>query len=233
MLFSYQRRCQRLLRDQRVQLINPEDLTRYINEARGQVAGEGQCLLSVGTFPVVSPNQVYAFHNITLTPVGLGGVLNVRTLWYNVGGGRAWITPRPWPWFSLYELNTVTAPQGPPKVWSQYGPGANGSLYISPAPDQAYTVEADCVCFPANLENDTDFELIPYLWTDAVVYYATALAMRSMQHPDTDKMFQLHREYLAVARASATPSVLPTNYAQVPNPVQTNQLGMAPQRGGQ
>ena len=40
MLFQYQQQTQRLIRDTRQELVNPDDLVTFINEARGQLAGE-------------------------------------------------------------------------------------------------------------------------------------------------------------------------------------------------
>ena len=73
-----------------------------------------------------------------------------------MGTGQLWIRPRPWPWFSLYELSNPVPSQGPPKVWAQYGQGASGTIYISPLPDIAYTVQADCICYPSPLATDLD-----------------------------------------------------------------------------
>jgi hypothetical protein len=263
MLFTYMRRVQRYLKDQRVQIIPPADLIDFINEARGQLAGEAECLPVLASIALQPNVQVYPFSSIVLpstgiplidsggnylldstgntlyssggggTMNGLGGILNVRTLWYSVGQGQKWIRPRPWPWFTLYELNNPVPTLGPPQKWAQYGQGNAGTIYISPVPDIGYIVPVDCVAYPVPLVDDTTIEAIPYLWTDAVPYYAAYLAMLSQQSggatAEADKMFERYQKYVQRAREGATSSVLPTLYSQVPSPVRANQLGMQSQ----
>ena len=60
-LFEYMRRTQRILRDQRVQIINPSDLIAFINEARGQIAGEAECILRLALFR--SPRRPRSIHS--------------------------------------------------------------------------------------------------------------------------------------------------------------------------
>lgn len=238
MLFAYQQMTQRFIRDAKQELVNPDDLVTFINEARGQLAGEADCIVHVGTLALTSPTQVYPFSAIALGVTGIAGPLKVRTLWYGVASGQLWIRPRPWPWFSLYELSNPVPSQGPPKVWAQYGQGASGTIYVSPLPDTGYSVQADCICYPSPLALDTDPEVIPYQWTDAIPYYAAYLAMLSMETPaalqEADKMFGRYQEYVARARRAATSPVMPGIYAQSPNVTRAGQLGMsAPARGAQ
>lgn len=237
-LFDYMQQAQLLIRDARQELVNPTDLITYINQARGQLAGEAQCVVDVGTLSLVAAQQVYRFDSILTGGNGISFPINVRTMWYGVGTGQVWIRPRPWPWFSLYQLNNPAPTPGPPKIWSQYAQGVKGTFYVAPVPDQAYSILADCICYPDPLAADTDFEAIPYLWTDAIPFYAAYLALLTMQTQsaaaEADKMFGKYQEYVARARQAATPPVLPTIYAQSPNPVRAGQLGMTTQpRGGQ
>ena len=157
------------------------------------------------------------------------------TLWYQVAADeRIWIAPRPWPWFSIYNLKSPAIPSGPPAEWSQYGPGTTGSVYLSPLPDQSYTIIADSVCYPSPLVTDSDLEVLPGLWTDAVPYYAAYLALLSMETPlalqAADKMYQRYQEYVMRGRLAATSDILPRNYQQS-SPMPANQLA-APTRGG-
>jgi hypothetical protein len=238
MLFDYSRRVQKLIRDTRSQIINPSDIFEYINEARNQIAGEAECIRYIGTLTLSAGTNVYPFSSIVLTggtAAGIQGVLNVRQAWYGVASGQRWFHPRPFEWFALYELNNPVPTTGPPNVWAQFAQGVNGSLYVSPYPDTTYTVPLDCVCYPVPLTTDTTVEAIPLLWTYAVPYYATYLAMMSMETGEntqnSERMFAKYKEYVQRARVAATPSVMPTIYSQVPSPVRANQLGEA-QRGG-
>jgi hypothetical protein len=218
-------------------------LTTYINSARNQLAGEAKCIRYMGTLALTAGTQVYPYSAIALaggTAAGIAGVLDVETLWYQVGVGQKWIRPRPWPWFSLFELNNPVPVGGPPKVWAQYGQGASaqasplpvggGSLYVSPPPDFAYAVNVDCVCYPIALVNDTTAEALPFLWTDAIPYFAAYLALLSAQTgirtQEALGMYKLYSEFVDRARKASTPMVLPSINPQVPNPTRQNQLGV-------
>lgn len=211
-------------------------LTGFINTARGQLAGMAECIRFMGTLTTAPSVRVYPFSAISLSgSTGIQGILNVRSLWYLVGVGQKFVSSRPFEWFSLYELGKVVPPVGPPAIWAQFGQGANGTIYVSPLPDIAYTQPADCVCFPIPLVDDTTIEAIPYLWTDAVPYYAAYLALMSSQTgarlAQAKEMLNMFNEFVGRARAAATPSIMPTNFAQVPNPMRPNQLGMSSQKG--
>ncbi len=266
-------------------LYSDSDLTTYINLARGQVAGEGQCIRQYTTAPVVQGQRQVLFSAISPFGPGIAGVINVRTIWRTIPSGIApgnlvviwttasgavmnwvtatgapmtwtipdvivsfsgqvWMTPRSFEWFSLYELNNAAREQGPPTKWAQLGQGAGnapygtvggGSFWIDPEPDGNYTLAMDAVCYPANLVDDTTPEAIPYLWTDAVPYYAAYMAYLSSQSParqaDALRMFQIYQEFAARARRFSTPGVLPGQNPQQPDPVMVGRLGLAPQRG--
>lgn len=213
-----------------VKLYDPALLTLYINQARGQLAGDSQAIKRLGTLPLTagSPGP-YPFNSITLISApDVSGVLNVRQAWYLVGSGQIWFRSRPWPWYSIYHLNSAAPDQGPPKEWAQYGEGESGSIYVGPQPDQAYTVSVDCVCFPDDLIDDTTPETIPAPWVIAIPYYAAYLALLSSQTStrvqDAEVMFQLYEKFVARARQFSTPDIIPGNFPQQPNPTRQNQL---------
>lgn len=207
-------------------------ITQYINQARDWVAGDSQSIKALGTYSVTVGSQgPYPFSGITLTTsTGIEGVLNVRQQWYEVGTGQLWFRGRSWPWFSVYEFNTAAPRQSVPKTWAQYGEGESGTIYISPQPDQAYVIQADCICIPIDLVDDSTVEVLPAPWTIAVPYYAAYLALLSAQTgarvQDAGRMLQLYQQFAAGARAQATPDVMPTNYPQQKSPVRDNQLGV-------
>lgn len=239
-LTAYLAQVQRLLQNPAApnDLYSDADLTIYINEARQQLAAESESIVILGTLAVSALNiGPYAFTAINLLgAVGVSRVLNVQTTWYSVGDGKKWIRPRPWPWFSLYELNNPVPMGGEPQVWSQYGQGVNGSVYFSPIPDIAYTVTCDTVCLPVDLVDDTTPEAIPALWTNAVQYYAAYVALLGSQTgarmQEAQEYFKLYEQFVNRARAFATPGITPTIYRQVPNPMREGQLGQQSKAGG-
>jgi len=213
------------------------NLTTYINTARGQLCGEAECVVYMGALALTPGVQTYSFSAITFSAssavTGLQGPLNIRTAWRNVASGLAWMRPRPFPWFSLYELNQAVPIPGPPVIWAQYGQGATGTIFVSPVPDAAYTLVLDTVCYPIPLVDDTTVEAIPYMWTDAIPFFAAFYALLGAQtvarDADADKMFQRYQQFVQRARSASTPSVLSGIYDQQPSIVRQGQLG---QQGG-
>lgn len=222
-------------------------LTRFINISRGQCAGEGECIRALGTLACVVGQRNYNFSAINLgvaATTGIQGAIHVRRVSVNIGDGQKWLTPRPWEWFELYHLNNVVPANGEPAVWTQYkqgaatpqagGSGATGSLYIDPPPDDTYTLSLDCVCFPIALVDDTTVEAIPYLWTDAVpffaAYYAFLSSQTSARQADAERMYQHYQTFLERARKSSNPSLLRWMYQQSTDPTQMNKIGLKPQQ---
>lgn len=264
MLTAYLTRTQQLLQYPVAgqQLYSTADLTSWINEARGQTAGEGECIRVMGTLSTVVGQQSYNFSAINTGVAatnGVQGTIHVRTLHYGVASGQKRVTSRNWEWFSLYQLNNPVPASGPPTTWAQYGQGSagigsitgvgagtlsSGSFYLYPIPDLAYTIYMDCVCYPQALAADTDVEAIPYLWTDAVPYYAAFLALDSSQTEaraqDAQRRFQQYSQFVQRARAFANPAVLPWQYQQSTDPARMAKYGLrqapsggaGPQGGG-
>ncbi len=145
--------------------------------------------------------------------------------------GATYVRPRAWEWFHLYYLSQTVPTAGPPEVFAQYGQGANGTLWFN-LPDFPYVVSLDTVCYPMNLVDDSTYEVLPYLWTDAVPYYAAWLGMQNEQRQgDADKMMERYKELMGRARAASTPSVLPGIYQQQPDPFISNRLGISQGKG--
>ena len=248
MLDSYLARTQRLLQNPAAPtaLYSDADLTLYINIARGQLAGEAECVRLLGTIDTVADQQAYDFSGIDTgvsATNGIDGVINVAQAWYTVGTGRKWIAPKPWPWFSLYTYNNPV-PQGTyPQTWSQYGQGAapgatgsvnGGSFYIN-TPDQVYPLILDCVCYPIELVDDTTKEAIPYLWTDAVPFFAAYFALLSAQNnarmADAERYFNMYTQFVERARKASNPSINRWMYAQSGDPAQAAKMQVQ-SRGG-
>ena len=132
---------------------------------------------------------------------------------------------------------------GPPAHWAQYAQGsatpvsgssATGSFFIWPPPDNIYTLNCDCECYPITLANDSTVEAIPFLWTDAVpffaAYYAFLTSQTGARYGDADRMYNYYKEFLSRARSAANPDVLTSQYEQAPDPTIINKLGVS-QRG--
>lgn len=216
-------------------------LDNWINIARGQLAGEGECIRAIGTIPTVANQSAYKFANInfgTSSVTGIQGAINVRRISYNSGSGTQWIPSRPWEWFDLFNLNSTAPVAGPPTVWAQYAQGgapqatggtpASGSFYIN-VPDTVYTLNCDCVCYPIPLATDMTIEALPYLWTDAVPFFAAYYAFLSSQTgaraADAERMYGYYKEFMNRARTAANPAVNRYQFEQSSDPVIVAKLG--------
>jgi hypothetical protein len=222
-LFTYMRRVQRYVRDERVQMISPADLIYFINEARNQIAGEADCCRYILTMATVANQRSYNFTDVSLAPVpGADAILNVRTMWVKNSTGQTYIQPKTYEQFSLFNLNTSTPQSGSPTVWAQYGQGSYGTISFDPIPSSVFTVNMDCSLSPISLAADTDPEIVPFMWTEAVAYYATYLVLTSMtagmNSPESDAMYKRYETYVAKARHAATPATVPWLFEQVPVP---------------
>jgi hypothetical protein len=214
-------------------LYDPAALTVYINTARNQIAGEGECIRFLGTVNTTVGNRVYNFSSINTgvsATNGILGPLNVRSVLYAVGSGQKWMRPRPWEWFQFYAQNNPVPPTGPPARWSVYGQGATGSFYIDPLPNFVYVMTCDCVCLPIPLVNDSTVEAIPPLWQDAVSYFAAYLALLSAQSgarsADANRMMERFEFFMQRARQFSNPSVTRHIYDQAKDPTRGNKLGI-------
>lgn len=248
MLTQYITQTQRLLQNPApaTGLYSTAAVTEYINIARKQLAGEGECIRRIGTIDTVAGQRAYSFADIDIgvaATTGIAGVFNVRRINYAVGDGQAYVTPRPWEWFDQYCLNNPVPLSGDlgtryPQTWSQYGqgggaptdgPSQSGSFYIDPIPDNVYTLYCDCVCYPVSLEDDDTPEAIPYIFTDAVPFFAAWYALLSTQtqarRADAEAFYSYYQEFLQRARKIANPSVLGWQYEQAPDPAQQGKAG--------
>lgn len=239
MLTAYLTRTQQLLQNPpaSTQLYPTSDLTAFINSARGQLAGETECVRVYATLALAAAARSAAFTSASFgSTTGISGIFALRGATISLASGQVWLRPRPFPWFQLYHLNNPIPPSGIPTVYSQFGQGVSGSIYVDPLPDQAYTLNLDAVCQPVNLGDDTTPEAIPYPYTDAVPYYAAYLALTSAQRTsDAHEMWQQYQTFASRARSMSNSAVNPGQYPQSGNPVRAGQLGIQAQvaRGAQ
>lgn len=256
MLTSYLNTTKLLLQNPAapVGLYSDANLTAFINTGRAQLAGEAECCRYLATFTTTIANRVYFYSGLntgTASVSGLSGALNVRALRYAVGDGYQWIRPRSWPWFDFYKMNNPVPGSGAPEVWAQFGQGGAGAgsitgvgggsmtpgnLFLDPIPDLAYVITADCTCYPQTLAADADVEAIPYMFTEAVPYYAAYLALLSAQNnarmADAQRYFEMYKMFVDRARHAANPSVNRYLYEQSQDPSQINKLGIQKSVGG-
>ena len=220
-------------------LYSTSDIDRWINIARGQLAGEAECIRIMGTVDTVVSQQPYNFSDLNIgTPASTGveGVIKINRVQYAVASGYRWVAPRAWPWFDLYVLNNPVPQPGVPTQWCQFQQGAapsangqagGGSFYIN-IPDNAYQLNCSCVAYPIPLVDDTTVEAIPYLWTDAVPFLAACYALWSAQNnarqADAERYFNTYTKFVERARQASNPSVNRWMYSQAGDPAQAAKM---------
>jgi hypothetical protein len=236
-------------------LYSTADLTSWINQARGQIAGETECCRYLGNLTTNLNVRNYNFSQISLglsATTGLAGVINARQMLYAVASGYQWIRPRPWSWYWLFKLNNPVPQQGAPQVWSQFSQGGSGSgsitgigsgsmtsgsFYLDPPPDLTYVLLIDCSCYPNALAADTDVEAIPYLYTDAIPYFAAYLALMSAQSStrldQAQRLFDLYKMFAQRADQASAPNVNRYIYERQSDPTVINKLGVQKSAGGE
>lgn len=220
-----------------IPLLTTAQLTQFINLARGQVAGQAECVPAIGEIVTTPGTTGYAFTAIQFSSTDapmIQGAISIRMINLVTATGQKRLTMRDWPWFNNYVIAKPVETQGPPKVWTQYRQGSAGVIFIN-IPDQAYELAVDAVCYPIDLAGTAgEVDAIPYLWSDAVPFYAAYYAYMAFQRQaDADHMYQRFQEMMGRARTAVTPSVLSTSYPQGPDPMLPNRLGVHPaaQRG--
>lgn len=240
MLNTYLLRTQQLLQNPPApsNLYATGDLTSYINVARGQLAGESKCIRAIGTISTVASQRSYNFSGVSVSSVpGVAGVINIRSIQFGIADGQKWVNARGWTWFNYYHLNNPEPQKGQPATWSQLGQGVSGTFYLDPIPDTIYPLFCDVIGYPIPLVDDTTVEAIPYLWTDAVPYFAAYLAYLSAQSParqnDAARMFEHYQTFVERGRQAATPDVGSTMYPQNRDPAQLSKLGLSPKQSAQ
>lgn len=132
-------------------------------------------------------------------------VLNINVFW---GNSRYPLSYLPWTQFNAqlrYWQNYI----GRPVAFSVFG---QNQIYISPVPDQAYTIEIDTTILPTALVTGTDVDTIIDPYTTPVAYYAAYTAKFKEQSYGESEIY--YQQYVNKVR-----SVLNTTFTRrLPDP---------------
>ena len=125
-------------------------------------------LNGTATLQYAGPSEVI---NYSCLPQGVLtlDVVNVNLFW---GNTRVPMRYLPWTQFNS-ELRFWQNYIGRPIAFSTFG---QGQFYMSPVPDQVYTIELDTIILPTTLVYSTDTDTIQYPYSDPVAYYAAYTA---------------------------------------------------------
>ncbi len=211
-LNAYVSAVQTLLHDPNAQFYPVAVLEGFINEARQQVALEGECINGLGTLTTVVGTQLY--QNVVVTapavPTGIEKLITPKSVSLvgtpNPNGGLLTLENRNWDWFNFYWLGFAAPPPGSPAAWCPRQLGKGGSFYIAPLPNDLYPLQVDGVWSPLDLTDDATAEAIPYPWTDAIQFYTLFLAYTDSQRKaDAASALALYEQMMQRARGIVTP----------------------------
>jgi len=148
--------------------------------------------------------EKYLFSDIDLSGnPGCQSVYAVRGMAIIYSGYRYSVEAIAWSRYQIYRAYPYQY-QYVPALLSQYGQGVNGSYFVYPIPSQSLQAELDCQCLPSDLIDDQSFEAIPAPWTDAVPYFAAALAFQELQNYNAARYMQDQYEKFALTYSQFT-----------------------------
>jgi hypothetical protein len=135
-------------------------------------------------------------------------ILNINVFW---GNSRYPLSYMSWTQFNAqlrYWQNYI----GRPVAFSVFG---QNQIYISPVPDQVYTIEVDTTVLPLPLVNGAEVDTIIDPYTTPVAYYASYTAKFKEQSYGESEIF--YQQYVSKVR-----SVLNTTFTRrMPDPYST------------
>lgn len=184
------------------------------------ISGDGTGAAAAATLTAAvqtTPNQeVYpfsAFNTFVQQTPGVASILAVRQIAVYWGALKPALQYMPWTKFNAllraYSINISNFPS----VFSQYGQGQSGSVYVWPVPSQQLGMDWDCTCVPIDLTSDATVEAIPDPWTEAVPYRAAHLALLySQRTQDAVQMDEFYKDKLRVSRANSQRTMVPSWY---------------------
>jgi hypothetical protein len=237
MLSQYQSDTRNLLNDSQGSFFQDVTLTNYINRSRRRIAAASGCLRVIPPGTQTVPDQeIYPFaawNSLAQQALpGVRSILSCRSLAVGIGGkwqqdaaGNWAIRGGSWKpvWrrlvFTDFQARmriygrTFMGTISEPGWYAQFNEGPIGSLYLAPIPTQSLPLEVDLTCIPENLLTDNDPELIPYPWTDAVVWWAAVLAMLQQQRQqDAQAMAVAFNAEMPFAAAVVCPQMVQNVY---------------------
>lgn len=145
----------------------------------------------------IAGQQEYAFSDVPLfRNAGVRAIVAVRSveaIWtnwrYKLFGVSYTEFQRKWNPYTrgTFEYNPI--------VVCQRGQGEDGSLLVSPVPNQVYAWEWDCNCVPIDLATDQDFDAIPAPWDQAPPFWASFLALQERTDDKAERIAQARLSY--------------------------------------
>lgn len=163
--------------------------------------------------------EVYQFSTantiIAASVPGADKLIGIASVSVNIGSTKPTLDFWDFPSFQAY-ARSANWGQNNPAIWSQYGQGETGSLYVFPVPSARAQMEWDCFVVPLDLSVSQTVDLIPEPWSEAVIYYAAYLAyLYAQRKDDANTMMSESTRLMLEYRQFVTPPRFPTMYPTV------------------
>ena len=181
--------------------------TITVTDANGLNGGATVTSVIDNSASTATSQEKYNFstlNTLAATTPGVSQVIGINSIAAQWGSGSVYkpmLRRRAWAWFQancrVYSISAMNFPA----YWSQFSTGVNGSFYLFPIPSQVMSMDIDAICLPIDLGSDSDTDVIPYPWSDAVPYYAAYLCFsNSSRKDDAAAKFNLYELHMASAR---------------------------------
>ncbi len=192
------------------------DKSTTISFTGGGETAAATATATVNCLNTVAAQEVYTFaaaNTFAALTSGVSSILFVESVAVSWGALKPVLNQ--WNWNDLQaRVRAYPIQSGQPAIWSQFGQGIGGSIYLQPVPTSILPMEWNCVCIPIALVDDNTAEAIPYPWTDCVPYFAAYLGMMNARRPEEAKnMFAVYEQMMMRARAFSESSFVPSYYA--------------------
>lgn len=159
------------------------------------------------TIPNVEAYSFQGFGNSFLRAqyAGTDEIADIIDLAVNWGAGsyRPVLNWCPWDEMQAYMRAWSVLNSAFPMWWSTQGDGTSQVVYLWPPPVEALEMEWDVIALPKALYSDGDTELLPSAFSEAVQFYAAAMAYLSTRPAQAMIMLDSFADRLGVARFSS------------------------------
>lgn len=169
-----------------------------------------------GHITTTAAQEVYTFAAITSVVQGLyagyGELLGIQSISVSQGAMKPTLNYVAWSAFQAY-LRSYPYMRTWPVIWSQYGQGSAGSIYVYPVPTQITQMDVDCYFSVADLSASQTVDRLSEPWEEAAIFYAAHLAYINAQRPDDARMMVAEYEAkVQEARVSSDVGRIPSFY---------------------
>lgn len=199
---------------------NPDFNADFGGSSSGTGGVVGAVLNRVMTIPGVERYPYEGFWNPALRAAyeGCDKVIDAIALSVNWGGvTRPTLDWMPWDNLQAYARAYAALNMSYPSVWSVYNDGPQGEIWMFPIPSQANEMELDATVTPKDIYNDSDYDIIPDGFQEALKFGAAKLAfLARARYAQAQVMEDVFADNIGVARVAVDRGKTSSYYWTVP-----------------